>query len=137
MIKVVKKSKDSIALLIIEVGNGWGDFPLRQPIHILSKPYPWDPYSGVGGRAISIKTLCQICANLIGTSWHLVTQHATSVTVSIIKIIFQQTTPLLLEQGVRFKSYCPDHLKQYSSADSKSKRIYFAFNPSHNVVEFR
>jgi hypothetical protein len=48
MIKVVKKSKDSIALLIIEVGNGWGDFPLRQPIHILSKPYPWDSYSRVG-----------------------------------------------------------------------------------------
>jgi len=29
---------------------------------------------GGAGRAINIKTLCQICANLIGTSWHLVTQ---------------------------------------------------------------
>ena len=36
-------------------------------------------------RAISIKTLCQICGNLIDSSWHLVTQHATSVTVNIIK----------------------------------------------------
>jgi len=26
MIKVVKKSKDIVALLIIEGGNGWGDF---------------------------------------------------------------------------------------------------------------
>ena len=31
------------------------------------------------------KRLCQVCANLIDTSWHLVTQHATSVTVSFIK----------------------------------------------------
>ena len=29
MIKAVKKSKDSVALLIIEGGNGWGDFYLR------------------------------------------------------------------------------------------------------------
>ena len=34
----------------------------------------------------SKKTLCQICVNLIGTSWHLVTQHATSVSASLIKI---------------------------------------------------
>ena len=31
------------------------------------------------------KRLCQICVNLIDTSWHLVTQHATSVTINIIK----------------------------------------------------
>ena len=49
MIKVPKKSKDIVALLIIEGGSGWGDFSLRQPIHILSKPYPWDSYLGVGG----------------------------------------------------------------------------------------
>jgi hypothetical protein len=28
------------------------------------------------------KILGQICANLIGTSWHLVTQRATSVTIN-------------------------------------------------------
>jgi len=32
-----------------------------------------------GGRKAK-NTLGQICANLIGTSWHLVTQNATSVT---------------------------------------------------------
>ena len=26
------------------------NFSPRQPIHILSKPYPWDSYSGVEGR---------------------------------------------------------------------------------------
>jgi len=39
--------------------------------------------------------LRQICANLIGTSWHLVTQHATSVTVSIIKIRVNKLHPCL------------------------------------------
>jgi len=42
---------------------------------------------GGGGRKDQrTKTLRQICANLIGTSWHLVAQHATSATVSLIKI---------------------------------------------------
>ena len=33
------------------------------------------------------KRLCQVCANLIDTSWHLVTQFATSVPISVIKTI--------------------------------------------------
>ena len=33
------------------------------------------------------KRLCQFCVNLIGTSWHLVTQYATSVSASLIKIM--------------------------------------------------
>ena len=42
------------------------------------------------------KTLCQICANLIGTSWYFVTQHATSVTVSLIKIMVNKWNHCLL-----------------------------------------
>jgi len=34
----------------------------------------------------SKKRLCQICVNLIDSSWHLVTQYATSVSASLIKI---------------------------------------------------
>jgi len=33
-----------------------------------------------GGSRKVKNTLCQICANLTGTSWYLVAQHATSVT---------------------------------------------------------
>jgi len=34
------------------------------------------------------KILCQIYANLIGTSWHLMTQHATSVTIKVLDTHF-------------------------------------------------
>ena len=38
-------------------------FSLRQPIHILSKPYPWDSFFGGGGiRFKPSKTVCQFCA---------------------------------------------------------------------------
>ena len=40
---------------------------------------------GRKGRRDREKTLRQICANLIGTSWHLVTQHPTSAIVSLTK----------------------------------------------------
>ena len=36
----------------------------------------------MGGGKVSKKTLCQICVNLIDSSWHLLTQHATSVSAS-------------------------------------------------------
>ena len=61
-------------------------FTLRQPIHILSKPYPWDSLLGGGGiRFKPRKTVCQLCANLVGISWHLLTNYATSVPASLIK----------------------------------------------------
>ena len=40
-----------------------------------------------GGGENSKKSLCQFCVNLIDFSWHLVTKLATSVTISLIKIM--------------------------------------------------
>jgi len=45
------------------------------------------------------KILRQICTNQIGTSWRLVTQHATSVTVSIIKIKVDKLHPCFGSRG--------------------------------------
>ena len=57
------------------------------------------------------KVLCQICANLIGTSWHLVTQHATSVTVSIIKIRVNKLCPCFGSRGSEVQILSPRPLK--------------------------
>ena len=80
-------------------------FSLRQPIHILSKPYPWDSLLGGGGiRFKPRKTVCQLCANLVGISWHLLTQYATSVSASLINIygaVAQLGAHLNGIQGVR------------------------------------
>ena len=46
-------------------------------------------------------------------SWHLVTQHATSVTASLIKKRLISYTHNLGAGGRRFKSSRPDYLKQY------------------------
>jgi len=66
---------------------------------------------GGGDRAIIIKSLCQICANLIGTSWHLVTQHATSVTVSLIKIRVNKLHPCFGSRGSEVQILSPRHFK--------------------------
>ena len=39
------------------------------------------------------------CANLIGFSWHLVVQHSTSVTVSVIKIRINKLLPCFGSMG--------------------------------------
>ena len=67
---------------------------------------------GGGGSDQRAKILCQICASLIVTSWHLVAQHATSVTASLIKIRVNKLLPALGAGGRKFKSSRPDHLKQ-------------------------
>jgi len=46
----------------------------------------------------SKKTLCQICVNLIGISWRLLTQYATSVSASLIQIMVNK-----LGTGMAFK----------------------------------
>ena len=51
---------------------------LRHPLH-KSPPLLYPPRG-------ALYSLCQFCANLIGTSWHLVAQHATSVSASLIKL---------------------------------------------------
>ena len=60
---------------------------------------------------VSIKILCQICANLIGTSWHLVTQHAMSVTVSINKIRVNKLHPCFGSRGSEVQILSPRPLK--------------------------
>jgi len=47
-----------------------------------------------------VKKLCQFCASLIGTSWHLVTEHATSATVSLIKIRVNKLHPCFGSRGL-------------------------------------
>jgi hypothetical protein len=42
---------------------------------------------GVEGKDQYKKVLCQFCVNLIGTSWHLVTQHATSGLYVYYKVV--------------------------------------------------
>ena len=55
----------------------------------------------------------QISANMIAFSWHLVTQHATSVAASPIKIMVNKLHPCFGSRGRRFKSSRPDYLKQW------------------------
>ena len=67
---------------------------------------------GGGGRTgQGTKTLCQICANLIGTSWHLVTQHATSATVSLIKIRVNKLRPCFGSRGSEVQILSPRPFK--------------------------
>ena len=55
---------------------------------------------GGGGRTGQrTKTLCQICANLIVTSWHLAAQHATSISTSLIKIRVNKLHPCFRSRG--------------------------------------
>ena len=55
--------------------------------------------------------LGQICANMIGTSWHLVTQHATSVTVSLIKIRVNKLHPYFGSRGSEVQILSPRPFK--------------------------
>ena len=57
------------------------------------------------------KLLCQFCANLIGTSWHLVTQHATSATVSLIKIRVNKLHPCFGSRGSEVQILSPRPFK--------------------------
>ena len=65
--------------------------PLNHPINFWTQyvQHQANIYRGpfLGGSRTVKNTLCQFCVNLIDSSWHLVTQHATSVTVSLIKIM--------------------------------------------------
>ena len=49
----------------------------------------------------------QISANMIGFSWHLVTQHATSVTVSIMKIRVNKLRPCFGSRGSEVQILSP------------------------------
>ena len=106
-------------------------FSPGQPIHILRRAYPWDSYSGVGGGKVSKKTLCQICVNLIDSSWHLVTQHATSVTVNIIKTIVNKWIHCLLisRSSVRSRDGPPFKTMGYSLGCSP---FFMMFNRMFN-----
>ena len=60
------------------------------PEHIVGKTSDIDEGTGktftIEGQTIAVFNKSgEIFANLIVTSWHLVTQHATSVTISVIK----------------------------------------------------
>jgi len=67
---------------------------------------------GGGGRTGQrTKTLCQICANLIGASWHLVAQYATSVTTSLIKIRVNKLTHALGAGGSEVQILSPRPFK--------------------------
>ena len=55
--------------------------------------------------------MCQICANLIGTSWHLVAQHATSVSASIIKIRVNKLHPCFGSRGSEVRVLSPRPFK--------------------------
>ena len=66
---------------------------------------------------LSVKKLRQICANLIDTSWHLVAQHATSVSVSLIKIkVNKLLHPCFGSRGseVQFRLLAPYNIRGYS-----------------------
>jgi len=64
-----------------------------------------------GGSRKVKNTLCQICANLIGTSWHLVTQHATSATISLIKIRVNKLHPCFGSRGSEVQILSPRPFK--------------------------
>jgi len=59
----------------------------------------------------SKKSLCQFCVNLIGTSWHLVTQHATSVSASLIKIKVDKLHPCFGSRGSEVQILSPRPFK--------------------------
>ena len=65
-----------------------------------------------GQIRIIIKLLCQICANLIGTSWHLVTQHATSVSASPIKLRVNKLHPCFGSRGSEVQILSPRPFKK-------------------------
>ena len=79
----------------------------------------------LGGGKISIKTLCQICANLINTSWHLVAQHATSVTVSMIKLRVNKLHPCFGSRGSEVQIFSPRPFKTGTSYLLKVGFIYY------------
>ena len=83
------------------------DFSPIQPIHMLRKAYLWDScFWGVG--KISVQ---KHCANLIGTSWNLVAQHATSVTASLIKIRVNKLHPCFGSRGSEVQILSPRPFK--------------------------
>ena len=51
------------------------------------------------------------CANLIVTSWHLVTKHATSATVSLIKIRINKLRPCFGSRGSEVQILSPRPFK--------------------------
>jgi len=64
-------------------------------------------FVAVRGTKTVKKTLCQFCVNLIGTSWHLVTQHATSATISLIKIRLNKLHPCFGSRGSEVQIHSP------------------------------
>ena len=68
----------------------------------------------LGGGGIELptkKTLCQICVNLIGTSWHLVAQLATGVTVSLNKITVNKSLTCFGSRGSEVQILSPRPFK--------------------------
>jgi len=65
----------------------------------------------MGGDEISIKTLRQIYANLIDTSWHLVAQYATNVSASLIKIRVNKLPPCFGSRGSEVQILSPRPFK--------------------------
>ena len=68
----------------------------------------------------SKKSLCQFCVNLIGTSWHLVTQRATSVTVSIFKLRVNKLRPCFGSRGSEVQILSPRPFKTRGYGLSRS-----------------
>ena len=57
------------------------------------------------------KRLCQVCANLIDTSWHLVAQYTTSVSASLIKIKVNRLHPCFGSRGSEVQILSPRPFK--------------------------
>ena len=63
---------------------------------------------------LRVNALRQVYANLIETSWHLVTQHATSVSASLIKIRINKLHPCFGSRGSEVQTLSPQPFKTMS-----------------------
>jgi len=79
-----------------------------------------------GGGLEQKKRLCQFCVNLIGTSWHLVTQHATSVSASLIKIRVNKLHPCFGSRGSEVQILSPRPFKKMDYGLGRSPFIVVA-----------
>ncbi len=93
---------------------------------------------GGGGIELSTKkTLCKICVNLIGTSWHLVAQLATGVTVSLNKITVNKSLTCFGSRGseVQILSSRPFKTRTYGNRCRSFFLCQFRVNLNWELVK--
>lgn len=83
-------------------------------------------------------TLCQFCVNLIGTSWHLLTQCATSVSASLINTRIDKLHPCLGSRGLEIQILSPRPNKEGTAngcGSVKSLRGYLGLLKKKNNTQ--